>query len=68
MQNKEPFYKSTKKLLGVIGFVLYWGLQIPAVLEDPQVIVSLSMENAIFVAALLGIKTAGGVLASRKEK
>lgn len=67
MENK-PWYKSTKKVLGVIGFACYWGLQVPAVIEDPQVIVSLSMENGIFVLGLLGIKTIGGVMANRKEK
>ncbi len=63
---KEPWFKSTKKVLGVVGFILYWGLQIPAVIEDPQVITSLTMENAMFVSLLLGIKTVGGVMANRK--
>lgn len=65
---KEPWYKSTKKVLGVIGFVLYWVVQIPAVIEDPSVAVDLTMENGIFVSLLLGIKTVGGVLASKKDK
>ncbi len=62
MNEKQPFYKSTKKTLGVIGFIFYWGLQIPAVINDPSVAVDLSLENALFVCLLLGIKTAGGLL------
>ena len=65
---KEPFYKSTKKLLGVIGFILYWGVQVPAIIEDPGVITALTMENSIFVLGLLGIKTIGGVMASKKKE
>ncbi len=62
MNEKQPFYKSTKKTLGVLGFIFYWGLQIPAVINDPSVAVDLSLENALFVCLLLGIKTAGGLL------
>ncbi len=68
MTEKQPFYKSTKKTLGVIGFIFYWGLQIPAVINDPSVAVQLSMENALFVCLLLGIKTAGGLINKPKEE
>lgn len=64
-QIKQKWYQSTKKTLGVIGFFMYWGLQVPAVISDPSVIKDLSMENAILVSALLGIKTIGNI-ASKK--
>lgn len=64
---KEPFYKSVKKTLGVIGFFLYWGVQVPAIVKDPSVIVSLTPMNLGLVLGLLGIKTIGGVIASKKD-
>ncbi|MCP4986049.1 MAG: hypothetical protein GY928_08255 [Colwellia sp.] len=67
-EEKKPFYKSVKKTLGVIGFIFYWAVQIPAVFEDPKVAVDLAFENALFVCLLLGIKTAGGIIASKKDK
>ncbi len=66
-EERKPFYKSVKKTLGVIGFGLYWGLQVVAVLEDPTIIVELSLENSVLILGLLGIKTIGGVMTNKKE-
>ena len=60
--NPTPFYKSTKKTLGVIGFFLYWLVQVPAIIKDPSLVVSMSMANAAMVLGLLGIKTIGGAM------
>lgn len=57
----KPWYKSVKKVLGVIGFIFYWIVQIPAIIKDPTVITQLAMTNAGMVLGLLGIATVGHV-------
>lgn len=68
MSTKAPFYTSVKKTLGVIGFFLYWIVQVPAIVKDPQVIVSLTPLNLGLVLGLLGIKTIGGVMTNNKKE
>ena len=63
--NPVPFYKSTKKTLGVIGFICYWGIQIPAVINDPTIAVQMALANTSLVLGLLGIKAIGGALQNR---
>lgn len=65
---KEPFYKSVKKTLGVIGFFLYWIVQIPAIARDPNTIISLTPLNLGLVLGLLGIKSFTGVMAKKNDK
>ena len=68
MTDKQPFYKSTKKLLGVIGFIFYWGVQVPAIIKDPTVIISLAPVNAGFVLGFFVTKTAGIVIDNMNKK
>lgn len=65
---KAPFYTSVKKTLGVIGFFFYWILQFYVVFKNPEVVKDFIMPDVILVSTLLGIKTIGGVLSSRKEQ
>ena len=67
-QIKQKWYQSTKKTLGVVGFFLYWIVQVPAIVKDPQVIVSLTPLNLALVLGLLGIKTIGGAIANNKKE
>lgn len=65
--NPVPFYKSTKKTLGVIGFAAYWGTQVVAIIKDPQIVVSMAMANTALILGLLGIKAIGGALQNRQS-
>ena len=53
---------SVKKTLGIIGFVLYWVVQLPAIFKSPEVIISLAPVNAGFVLGFFITKTAGIVI------
>jgi len=53
---KQPFYKSTKKTLGVIGFFLNFILQGFAVWQDPTLITVLAPSNTALIIGLLGLK------------
>lgn len=64
---KQKWHKSTKKTLGVVGFFLYWIVQVPAIWNEPNVIISLAPINCGLVLGLLGIKTIGGVMAGKKK-
>jgi len=66
MNKKEPFWKSTKKTLGVIGFFCYWIIQVPAIKNDPSIIISLTPFNMALVLGLLGLKKIGNNI--QKEK
>ena len=57
--SKQKWYQSTKKTLGVLGFFFYWIIQIPAVKNDPSVIVSTTPLNMALVLGLLGLKKFG---------
>lgn len=65
--NPVPFYKSTKKTLGVIGFACYWAIQVPAVLNDPAICVQMAFPNTTLVLGLLGIKAIGGAIQAGKK-
>ena len=65
MTNPTPFYKSTKKTLGVIGFIFYWGIQIPAILQDSTIVTQMALANSAMVLGLLGIKAIGGAIQNR---
>lgn len=67
-----PFYKSTKKTLGVIGaFVLYLVFVLMAYgwikngMTDASELIDMAQVIALYSAACLGIKTFGGVLTGR---
>ena len=64
--NSIPFWKSTKKTLGVVGFLLYWGTQVIAILDDPTIVVSMAIMNVSLILGLLGIKAIGGAIQSNK--
>ena len=68
MTNTTPWHKSTKKTLGVIGFFLYWIVQVPSIINDPTVITTLAPINMGLVLGLLGIKTIGGAITHRSKK
>lgn len=70
--NPVPFYKSTKKTLGVIGaVVLYAVFVIMAMgwikngMTDARELIDMAQIIAIYSALCLGIKTFGGVLNGR---
>ena len=65
--NAIPFYKSTKKTLGVIGFFCYWLIQIPAVIKDPTICVQMALANTALILGLLGIKAIGGAIQGGKK-
>lgn len=56
MHNKQRWYQSTKKTLGVFGFLLNFILQGFAVYKDPSLITILAPSNTALVLGLLGIK------------
>ena len=64
----KPWYKSLKKTLGCIGFILYWALQIAPVIKDPSVLVSMAVPNISLILGLLGIKKFGDVMQNRIDK
>ena len=65
---KNPWYTSVKKTLGVIGFILYWAVQVPAIIKDPTVIISLAPVNMGLVLGLLGIKSITGAVVNGQNK
>ena len=54
--SKQPFYKSTKKTLGVVGFLLNYILQGFAIYKDPTLITILAPSNTVLILGLLGLK------------
>lgn len=60
--------KSTKKLLGTVGFFFYWALQIPAIVKEPSVILTLTPVNAGFILGLFGLKKVGNKHESTNER
>jgi len=67
-----PFYKSTKKTLGVIGaavlyivFILMAYGWIKNGMTDARELIDMAQVVALYSAACLGIKTFGGVLTGR---
>lgn len=65
IEEKQRFYKSTKKTLGVIGFILNFILQGFAVWQDPSLITVLAPANIALVLGLLGIKTASNLISNK---
>ena len=64
---EQPFYKSVKKTLGVIGFFFYWFIQIPAVKTTPSIVKELVPYNLALVISLLGLKLVSGLIGNKKE-
>ena len=60
--NPTPFYKSTKKTLGVVfaGAVLFGGIL--GILRDPTQVCRILEIWGMYSAVCLGIKTVGGVV------
>jgi hypothetical protein len=56
MNDKQKWYESTKKTLGVVGFILNFILQGFAVWKDPQLITILAPSNTALILGLLGLK------------
>ena len=54
--DKQPWHKSTKKTLGVIGFILNFILQGFAVWQDASLITILAPSNTALILGLLGLK------------
>ena len=56
MSEKQRWYESTKKTLGVIGFILNFILQGFAIYQDSSLITILVPSNTALVLGLLGLK------------
>jgi hypothetical protein len=56
MNDKQKWYESTKKTLGVVGFILNFILQGFAVWQDSSLITILAPANTALVLGLLGLK------------
>jgi len=62
----KPWYKSLKKMLGALGFVMYWITQIVAIIKDPGVIVQMAVPNISLILGLLAVKKFGDVIQNNK--
>ena len=56
MSEKQRWYESTKKTLGVVGFILNFILQGFAIWQDPNLITILAPANTALILGLLGLK------------
>jgi len=56
MMEKQRWYESTKKTLGVTGFFLNFILQGFAIWKDPTLITILAPSNTALILGLLGLK------------
>jgi hypothetical protein len=56
MSEKQRWYESTKKTLGVVGFILNFILQGFAIWQDPSLITILAPSNTALIIGLLGLK------------
>jgi hypothetical protein len=56
MSEKQRWYQSTKKTLGVVGFILNFILQGFAIWQDPSLITILAPSNTALIIGLLGLK------------
>ena len=56
MSEKQKWYESTKKTLGVVGFILNFILQGFAIYQDSSLITILAPSNTALVLGLLGLK------------
>lgn len=65
--NEPEKKKSVKKTLGIIGCGVVFGIAIYGSIADPSEISNILYPLIIFVAALFGIKTLGGVMAAKAE-
>jgi len=59
--------KSTKKTLGSIGALVFFGSCAYAVIRDPELIKIVLWPMGALIAALFGIKTFGGVLLQKNQ-
>lgn len=71
--NQVPWYKSTKKTLGVIGAITLYGtfvlmviLSVKDGMKDPSSIIDMAKIIALYSGACLGIKAIGGAIQNRK--
>lgn len=71
--NSVPWYKSTKKTLGVIGAITLYGtfvlmviLSVKDGMKDPSPIIDMAKIIALYSGACLGIKAIGGAIQNRK--
>ena len=56
MSKKQKWHESTKKTLGVVGFILNFILQGFAIWQDPTLITILAPSNTALIIGLLGLK------------
>lgn len=72
--NSVPWYKSTKKTLGVIGAITLYGTFILMVagwvkggmVDDTAGIIAMGQTVALYSGACLGIKAIGGAIQNKK--
>lgn len=60
--------KSTKKTLGSVGALVFFGVCAYAVVRDPELIRVVLWPFAGLIAALFGIKTFGGALIQKNQQ
>ena len=66
--NEPEKKKSVKKALGITGSCIVFGIAVYGAIANPSEIPNILYPIIIFVAALFGIKTVGGVMAAKNQK